>query len=151
MKSLNEKKQGFTPTPVNTTKILASLTERLTGQKNNLDNLHQRQASIDTQIKVCFSKLEQAGLPTRPSTSNHCTVACRRLMIKSAVYSADQEATIIETCKQTKKELSHWHRKTNARFAYNLLDGEYKTNLLSRIEKENFEREKTIVQLRIRN
>ena len=46
------------------TKTLASLTERIEGKKTILNNLMQRQTSLENQMKLCLAKLEQAGLPT---------------------------------------------------------------------------------------
>ncbi len=51
----------------NMASTLASLTQRITGKKTILDNLRQRQNSIDAQAKACLSKLEQAGLSTNQS------------------------------------------------------------------------------------
>ena len=48
----------------NMSRTLASLNERIEGKKTILTNLHQRQISIDAQVKVYLGKLEQAGLPT---------------------------------------------------------------------------------------
>ena len=103
----------------NTTKILASPNERLQGKKTILDNLHQRQASIDSQIKQCFSKLEQAGLPIDlPPQTLHSCLSTFDDQISG--LRAGQEVTD-ETYKPTNRERPHWRRKTNARFASNLL------------------------------
>ncbi len=47
--------------------VLASLTQRIEGKKTIVDNLRQRQNSLESQMKLCLSKLEQAGLPTNQS------------------------------------------------------------------------------------
>ena len=130
----------------NTTKILASLTERLQGKKTILDNLHQRQASIDSQIKQCFSKLEQAGLPIDlPPQTLHSCLSTFDDQISG--LRADQEVTNrdLQTDKRRAATLA---QENKCPLCIQPLDGEYKTNLMSRIEKENFEREKNLVQLR---
>lgn len=130
----------------NTTKILASLTERLQGKKTILDNLHQRQASIDSQIIQCFSKLEQAGLPIDlPPQTLHSCLSTFDDQISG--LRADQEVTNrdLQTDKRRAATLA---QENKCPLCIQPLDGEYKTNLMSRIEKENFEREKNLVQLR---
>ena len=133
----------------NTTKILASLTERLQGKKTILDNLHQRQASIDSQIKQCFSKLEQAGLPIdHPPETLHSCLSTFDDQISG--LRADQEATNrdLQTDKRRAATLA---QENKCPLCIQPLDGEYKTNLLSRIEKENFEREKNHHSTKNRN
>ena len=63
IEELKRKEARLHSDAVNTGRTLASLTERIQGKKTILDNLRQRQVSIDTQAKLCLSKLEQAGLP----------------------------------------------------------------------------------------
>ena len=40
----------------NMTTTLASLNQRIEGKKTIVDNLHQRQNSLDSQIKMCFEQ-----------------------------------------------------------------------------------------------
>ena len=47
----------------NMNKNIGIVTERIEGKKTIVDNLLQRQASLDNQMKLCLSRLEQAGLP----------------------------------------------------------------------------------------
>ncbi len=49
------------------TSTLASLNQRIEGKKTIVDNLQQRQNSLDSQMKICLGKLEQAGLPANQS------------------------------------------------------------------------------------
>ena len=95
LKKLEEKKQAieelkrkearFHSDIVNMTSTLASLNQRIEGKKTIVDNLHQRQTSIDTQAKACLGKLEQAGLPTNQPVESLAFFAWRRLTTKSAV------------------------------------------------------------------
>ena len=117
IEELKRKEARLHSDAVNISRTLASLTERIQGKKTILDNLHQRQISIDTQAKLCLGKLEQAGLPVNQPAAVTCILAWRRLMIKSAVYELTKKPPP-ETCKQTRNELSRWRRKASARFAY---------------------------------
>jgi exonuclease SbcC len=129
---------------VNMTNTLASLTQRI---KTILDNLDQRQSSIDAQAKVFLGKLEQAGLPiNQPVESLHSSLVAFDDKISS--LRADQEATSrnLQTDKTRVVSLS---QESKCPLCVQPLDGEYKSNLLSRIQQENIEREKTISQLRI--
>ena len=126
---------------------MASLTERIEGKKTILENLRQRQSSIDTQIKICLSKLEQAGLPTNQSVESLrlCLVAFDD---KISSLRADQEATS-RNLQMDKKRAVELSKESKCPLCMQPLNGEYKSNLLSRIEQENIEREKSIIQLRI--
>jgi exonuclease SbcC len=131
----------------NMSRTLASLTERIEGKKTILTNLHQRQNSIDTQVKACLGKLEQAGLPTGQFVDSlHSCLATFDDKISN--LRADQEATSrnMQTDKKRAVDLS---KESKCPLCIQPLDGEYKSNLLSRIQHENIERERNINQLRI--
>ena len=131
----------------NMTNTLASLTQRMEGKKTILDNLDQRQSSIDAQAKVCLGKLEQAGLPiNQPVESLHSSLAAFDDKISS--LRADQEATS-RNLQTDKKRVVSLSQESKCPLCVQPLDGEYKSNLLSRIQQENSEREKAISQLRI--
>ncbi len=132
---------------VNMSRTLASLTERIEGKKTIISNLGQRQNSIDAQIKACMSKLEQAGLPISQSVESldSCLASFDD---KISSLRADQEATSrnLQTDRKRASELS---KESKCPLCIQPLDGEYKSNLLSRIQTENIDREKSISQLRI--
>ena len=131
----------------NMTNTLASLTQRMQGKKTILDNLHKRESSIDTQAKECLIKLEQAGLPiNQPVEALHSSLASFDDKISSS--KANQEATSrnLQTDKKRAVSLS---QESKCPLCVQPLDGEYKNNLLSKIEQENVEREKTINRLAI--
>ncbi len=157
LKKLEEKKQAIEDLKrkearlhadiVNMVNTLASLTQRIEGKKTILDNLHQRQNSIDTQAKACLDKLEQAGLSTnQPVEALHSSLAA--FDDKISGLKADQEATSrnLQTDKARVLSLS---QESKCPLCVQPLEGEYKSNLLSRIHQENSEREKTINQLKI--
>ena len=94
------------------------------GKKTILDNLHQRQNSIDTQAKLCLGKLEQAGLPTdQPVESLHTCLA--EFDDKISVLRADQEATSrnLQTDKKRAVDLA---QESKCPLCIQPLDGEYK-------------------------
>jgi exonuclease SbcC len=131
----------------NMTNTLASLTQRMQGKKTILDNLHKRESSIDAQAKECLIKLEQAGLPiNQPVETLHSSLASFDDKISSS--KANQEATSrnLQTDKKRAVSLS---QESKCPLCVQPLDGEYKNNLLSKIEQENVEREKTINRLAI--
>jgi exonuclease SbcC len=131
----------------NVTNTLASLTQRIEGKKTILDNLHQRQLSIDAQAEQDLSKLEQAGLPTnRPVESMHSSLIAIDDEISG--LKADREATS-RSMEEDKKRVVALAQESKCPLCIQPLDGEYKTNLLSKIEQENRERDKTISQLRL--
>jgi exonuclease SbcC len=146
IEELKRKEARLHSDAANMSRTLASLAERVQGKKTILDNLHQRQISIDTQAKQFLSKLEEAGLPTnQPGQSLHNCMAAFDDKIGS--LRADQEATSRDLQGDKKRAVS-LAQESKCPLCIQPLDGEYKTNLLSRIEKDNIDREKTIVQLR---
>ena len=156
LKKLEEKKQAIEELKrkdarlhadiANITSTLTSLTQRIEGKKTIIDNLDQRQNSIDSQVKLCLNKLEQAGL----STNQSFDVMRSALAVfddRISGLRADHEATLrnMQLDKKRVVELSH---ESKCPLCIQPLEGEYKTNLLSRIEHENFDREKIISQLK---
>ena len=132
----------------NVTNTLASLTQRIEGKKAILENLHQRQASIDAQAEQYLSKLEQAGLPTKQSVeSMHSSLTAIDDEISG--LKADREATS-RSMEEDKKRVAALAQESKCPLCIQPLEGEYKTNLLSKIEEENHERDKTISQLRLK-
>ena len=157
LKKMEEKKQAIEDLKrketrchadvVNITNTLASLTQRVEGKKTILNNLHQRQSSIDAQANVCLGKLEQAGL----STNQHVEALHSSLAAfddKIGGLKADQEATL-RSLQEDKKRVVSLSKENKCPLCVQPLEGEYKSNLLSRIQTENSEREKNLNQLKI--
>ena len=156
LKALEEKRQAIEELKrkearlhadaVNMTNTLTALIQRIEGKKTIVENLRQRQNSIDAQMKMCLGKLEQAGLPI-----NQPAESLRSSLItfddKISGLRADQEATSrnLQTDKKRAVSLS---QESKCPLCVQPLDGEYKTNLLSKIQQENDEREKILVHLR---
>ena len=129
------------------TGTLASLNQRMEGKKTIVDNLRQRQNSLESQMKMCLCKLEQAGLPTNlPMEQLGSCLAGFDDKISS--LKAEQEATS-RSMQTDKKRAVDLAQESKCPLCVQPLSGEYKTGLMQRIHQENFEREKTINQLRI--
>ena len=131
----------------NMTGTLSSLSQRMEGKKNIVDNLRQRQNSLESQMKMCLSKLEQAGLPANlPMEQLGSCLA--GFDDKISNLKAEQEATT-RSMQTDKKRAVDLAQESKCPLCIQPLSGEYKTGLMQRIHQENFEREKTINQLRI--
>ena len=130
----------------NMTNTITSLTKHTKDKKTVLDNLRQRQASNDAQMQTCLSKLEEAGLSSKKIDLLHSSLS--ELDDKVSCLRADLEATT-RSLQTDKKRFDQLGQENKCPLCVQPLEGEYKTSLLSRIQQENVEREKTIQQLRL--
>jgi exonuclease SbcC len=157
LKKLEEKKQAIEELKqkearlhaniVNMANALASLTQRIEGKKTIVDNLSQRQSSIDSQIETCLSKLEQAGLPiNQPLAQLGSCLASFDDKISN--LKAEQEVTSRNMQTDQKRTVS-LAQESKCPLCVQPLDGKYKSNLLQRIHQDNIERERIINQLSI--
>jgi len=147
IEELKRKEAKLHADAVNMVNTLAAFSQRIEGKKTILNNLHQRQDSIDAQAKVCLGKLEQAGLPVnQPIETLHSSLLTFDEKISS--LKADQEATS-RNLQTDKKRVVSLSQENKCPLCVQTLDGEYKNNLLSKIQQENCEREKTVNQLKI--
>jgi len=146
---LKRKEARLNANLANATRNLASLTERVEGKKTIIDNLVQRQMSLDSQLKLCLSKLEQAGLPSnQPYEQLAPFIAC--IDDKIAQMRAEQEAT--QRCiVQDQKRASTLSETGEGKcpICNQPLLGNLKNDLLNGIKQENAEREKIINHLRL--
>ena len=131
----------------NMSTTLASLAQRIEGKKTIVDNLHQRQTSLETQIRTCYEKLQQTGV------SSHQSIEELRNILsgfddKISTLKAEQEATS-RSIQQDQKRAVSLEKENKCPLCIQPLTGEYKTGLIRRINQENIEREKTIIQLKI--
>jgi len=126
---------------------LASLTQRIEGKKTIIDNLRQRQNSLESQIKLCLSKLEQAGLPTnQPLEQLGACLAGFDDKISSLRGEQEAASKGMQTDQKRTSQLSH---EDKCPLCIQPLSGDYKTNLMQRIEQENAERQRIINHLRL--
>jgi exonuclease SbcC len=131
----------------NATNNLASLTERLEGKKTILDNLVQRQTSLQTQMKACLEKLTQVGLAPNLSVEE-LRVCLAGFDDKISTLRAEQEATA-RSMQQDQKRAVSLEKEDMCPLCIQPLTGDYKTDLMHRIEHENQERQKAINLLRL--
>jgi exonuclease SbcC len=129
----------------NMTTTLTSLNQRIEGKKTIVDNLRQRQISLDSQMKMCLGKLEQVGLPDNLPIEQLGSFLAG-FDDKISTLKAEQEATSrsMQTDKKRAVDLS---QESKCPLCIQPLTGEYKTDLMHRIHQENNERERTINQL----
>ena len=147
VEELKRKEARVNANITNMTSTLASLNQRIEGKKTIVDNLHQRQNSLDSQMKMCLGKLEQAGLPAnQPMEQLGSCLA--EFDDKISSLKAEQEATS-RSMQTDQKRVVSLAEESKCPLCIQPLTGEYKTGLLLRIQQENVEREKTINQLRI--
>jgi exonuclease SbcC len=108
-------------------------------------NLKQRQNSLDSQINDYKSRLEQAGIPANlPVDALRQHVAALDDRISS--LKAEQEATSRNVQADQKRSAS-LSLESRCPLCLQPLNGEYKDGLMQRIQDENVERQKAIVQL----
>lgn len=133
----------------NATRNLTSLTERVEGKKTIIDNLVQRQMSLDSQLKLCLTKLEQAGLPSNQPYEQLAPFIAG-IDDKISQMRAEQEATS-RSIAQDQKRASTLAETGEGKcpICNQQLLGNYRTDLLTSIKTENAERERAINHLRL--
>jgi DNA repair protein SbcC/Rad50 len=131
----------------NMASILASLNQRIEGKKTIVDNLRQRQKTLDAQKKMCLGKLEQAGLQTNQPIEQ-LSACLAGFDDKISSLKAEQEATS-RSMQTDQKRVGQLAEEDKCPLCIQALTGEYKNGLLQRIQLENIVREKTIAQLRV--
>ncbi len=147
VEELKRKEARLNANIANMANTLASLNQRMDGKKTIIDNLHQRQNSIDSQMRACLLKLEQAGLQTnQPMEQLHACLVGFDDRISS--LKAEQQSTS-RNMETDKKRVIQLSEESKCPLCMQSLDGQYKGNLLERIAHDNVEREKAISQLRI--
>ncbi len=149
IEELKRKEARVNANITNMTRNLASLTERVEGKKTIIDNLLQRQTSLDSQMKLCLTKLEQAGLPSN-QPFEQLSPFLAALEDKISQMRAEQEATS-RSIQQDHKRAATLVETGEGKcpICSQPLLGNYKNDLLSSIKQENSERERTINHLRL--
>ncbi|HLE75763.1 MAG TPA: SMC family ATPase [Candidatus Bathyarchaeia archaeon] len=129
----------------NTEDISASLTQQIEGKKSVVENLRQRQNSIDAQVNAYKSRLEEVGIPAnQPAEALRQRVAAFDDQISS--LKAEQEATL-RSVQTDQKRTASLSMESRCPLCLQPLNDEYKNGLVQRIQEENTERQKTIKQL----
>ena len=155
LKSLEENKRQSEELKLNIIKIqtnlqsinntLTSLTQKIEDKKTLIDNLNQRQTTMDTQKKAHLTKIEQTGLPTN-QPFDQIKHFLASFDDKISRLRGEQEAATKEI-QTDQKRTSQLSKEDKCPLCIQPLTGQYKTDLLARIEQENIERQKNINHL----
>ncbi|MCW3995927.1 MAG: SMC family ATPase [Candidatus Bathyarchaeota archaeon] len=147
VEELKRKEARLTANISNMAGTLASLNQRIEGKKTIVDNLLQRQTSIDAQMKTCLAKLEQVGIPTNQAIEG--LSSCLSMFDdKISGLRAEREATA-KNLETDNKRIVSLSEESKCPLCLQSLDEHYKGGLLERITRENLEREQIISRLRI--
>jgi exonuclease SbcC len=125
--------------------VAASLDQRVEGKKTIIDNLRQRQSSLDSQVFACKKTLEEAGV-----SANQPVGALRAQLAafddRLAGLRAEQEATL-RNLRTDKKRAESLSLESRCPLCLQSLNDEYKSGLMERIQQENADRQDTIRRL----
>jgi exonuclease SbcC len=147
VEELKRKEARLSANVANTSKTQASVAQQIKDKKTVIENLLKRQNSFDYQMKLCLSKLEQAGLPTNQPFEQLGTCLAS-FDDKISTLRGEQEATS-RSMQLDKKRAAELAQESKCPLCIQPLTGEYKTDLMHRIEHENLERENSINHLRL--
>jgi DNA repair protein SbcC/Rad50 len=130
--------------------IQKSLSERIEGKTTIIENLKQRQNSMETQIGNCKTKLREVGLPA-DQTLDILRSNLRDVDNQIGNLKAEQEATN-RILQNEQKRLVQLNTQTENQcpLCMQSLNDQYKVSMLKRIQKENAERRESIAQLDIK-
>jgi len=157
LKKLEEKKQRIEELKrkeaevqaniLSTADALASLNQRIDGKKTIIDNLKQRQSSLDSQVSACKNALKEAGV-----TANQPVEALRGQLAafddKLSTLKAEKEATM-RNLQADQKRTASLSMESRCPLCLQSLNDEYKNGLMQRIQQKNTERQNMIKQLQV--
>jgi exonuclease SbcC len=131
----------------NLEEIVASLSQRLEDKRAIVDTLKNRLKSMETQMKSCKEKLEEANVPANQPIDS-LRSCLNALDDKINNLKAEQEATS-RSLQQDQKRVAQLSTETENQCPLCLqpLNDKYKEGMLQRIQAENVERQKTVAQL----
>jgi exonuclease SbcC len=155
LKKLEEKKQRIEELKRKEAKVqanisstadaLASLNQRIEGKKTIIDNLKQRQNSLDSQVATCKKTLKDAGV-----SANQPVEALRGQLAafddELSSLRAEQEATA-RNLQADQKRTASLSMESRCPLCLQSLNDEYKNGLMQRIQQENVERQDRIKQM----
>ena len=145
VEDLKRKETQLLTSLANNREVLASLTERLNGEKMIIESLKQRQYSISEQEEACKSRLEQIGVvANQPLDTLRSCLAAFDDQLSS--LRAEKEATA-RNVQVDEKRTTSLKLENRCPLCLQPLNDEYKNGLLQRIQEENAERQKTITEL----
>lgn len=147
IEELRRKEAKIQASIVSVKEALASLNRRAEDKKTVIDNLKQRQNSLDSQAATYKRTLEQAGV-----FANQPIEALRRQLAtfdeKLSSLRAEQEATL-RNLRTDQKRTESLALESRCPLCLQQLNSEYKNGLMQRIQQENMERQRIIEQLQI--
>ncbi len=128
-----------------TTNALESLDQRLEGKKTIIDNLKQRQQSLNLQGATCKKTLEDVGVSTnRPIAAIRGQLAA--IDDRLSTLKVEHEA-IIRNMRTDKKRIESLSMESRCPLCLQSLNDDYKTGLIDRIQHENADRQDCIKEL----
>jgi DNA repair exonuclease SbcCD ATPase subunit len=129
------------------TNAIGALTQRIEDKKTLTTNLHQRQDSINSQKDMFLTKLKQVNLPIN-QPFDQLMPFLTSFDDKISSLRGEQEAA--SKCIQIdQKRTIQLSQEDKCPLCIQPLTGQYKTDLLQRIEQENTERQRIINRLRL--
>ncbi|MCL2134546.1 MAG: SMC family ATPase [Candidatus Bathyarchaeota archaeon] len=131
----------------NVLSTIASLNQRVEDKKTLVDNLRQRKNSMDSQKNLFLTKLEQAGLPIN-QPFDQLTLFLASFDDKISGLRGEQEAAV-KGIQIDQKRISQLSQENKCPLCIQPLAGQYKTDLLQRIEQENIQRQKFVNHVRL--
>jgi exonuclease SbcC len=130
-----------------TADAVASLNQRVEGKRIIIDNLRQRQNSLESQASAYRKTLEDAGVP-----ANQPVEALRGQLAafddKLSNLRAEQEATM-RNLRTDQKRTESLSMESRCPLCLQSLNDEYKEGLMQRIQQENVERQSSIKELQV--
>ncbi len=132
---------------VNAERTGLQLARTLEGKKTVLDNMRQREASMECQIAQFKVKLEEAGFHSC-APADSLKTSLHDFENQIACLKGEQEATLRSMQTDQKRVVQFATEKDNhCPVCLQPLNDDYKQGMLQRIKTENQERENTIGQL----
>ena len=133
---------------VNAEDAAATIAESAMDEQTVLENLRQRQNSMENQITSWKSKLETADIQPNLSV-DALRVVLHELDDRVSSLKAEQEATSRNMLTDQKRvEQLSTETENHCPLCLQPLQNEYKTAMLERIQRENMERQQVIAQLK---
>jgi exonuclease SbcC len=129
------------------TNAIGALTQRIEDKKTLTANLHQRQDSIDSQKDMFLTKLKQVNLPIN-QPFDQLMPFLASFDDKISGLRGEQEAAS-KGIQIDQKRTIQLSQEDKCPLCIQPLTGQYKTDLLQRIEQENAERQRIINRLRL--
>ncbi len=147
VEELKRKETRLHTNVINVEEAQAAVTDRLEGKKTILDNLRQRQSSMETQINTCLDRLTQVGVQPdqSPEVLRRCLMDFDE---KISNLKGEQEATsrAMQTDQKRVSQLST-ETENQCPLCLQTINSEYKSGMIQRINIENADRQRTIKQL----